>query len=246
MLIFSSFRSSPSPIRFSIATAHNFNSKYPINVQQMRQARTVRVILTEDLPTGKGYAGEVHHVKPGFARNYLIPRKKALYAIPKNFERVGMPDPDLLIETIEEKKNREEMENDEDVKAADLLRHYFRNKQLTIWRNIDESVTNVDSQRLHGTPIHPGKVDHQDVRSKLSKQLKIDLQPHEKVQILPKPVSHSTLDKENSMEKYLDSFEEVDEGTDCPVQLKALGEYLVKINLRGEEVVGLKLNVVKR
>lgn len=39
---------------------------------------TIRVILLEDLP-GRGKAGEEVEVKRGFARNYLIPQKKAVY-----------------------------------------------------------------------------------------------------------------------------------------------------------------------
>ena len=39
----------------------------------------MRVILTEDVPS-LGEAGEVVSVKPGFARNYLLPRGKAVPA----------------------------------------------------------------------------------------------------------------------------------------------------------------------
>ena len=39
---------------------------------------TLRVILLEDLP-GRGKAGEEVEVKRGFARNFLIPQKKAVY-----------------------------------------------------------------------------------------------------------------------------------------------------------------------
>lgn len=35
-----------------------------------------------------GSAGEKVSVAPGYARNYLIPRKVAMYAIPKNIEVV--------------------------------------------------------------------------------------------------------------------------------------------------------------
>jgi large subunit ribosomal protein L9 len=41
--------------------------------------RSVRVILREDVPS-LGHAGDLVQVKPGFARNYLIPEGKAVAA----------------------------------------------------------------------------------------------------------------------------------------------------------------------
>ena len=41
--------------------------------------RNVQVILSEDVPS-LGEAGELVNVKPGFARNYLIPQGKAIAA----------------------------------------------------------------------------------------------------------------------------------------------------------------------
>jgi large subunit ribosomal protein L9 len=41
--------------------------------------RNVQVILSEDVPS-LGHAGELVAVKPGFARNYLIPQHKAILA----------------------------------------------------------------------------------------------------------------------------------------------------------------------
>lgn len=100
-------------------------------VQQRCMGHSVRVILTDDLPNGKAYKGEVLHIKAGFARNHLIPQKLALYATPENFERLGMDDPDH--ETPEQRAARLEREalseeGAEELKSADLLRHYLRNK----------------------------------------------------------------------------------------------------------------------
>lgn len=41
--------------------------------------RSVQVILREDVPS-LGHAGDLVQVKPGFARNYLIPQGKAIAA----------------------------------------------------------------------------------------------------------------------------------------------------------------------
>ena len=77
-------------------------------------------------------------VKAGYARNYLVPKKKALYATPENFERLGVTDPEA--ETIEEKRARlaaeaaaeEDEEAAADLRAADLLKHYLRNKVVSL------------------------------------------------------------------------------------------------------------------
>jgi large subunit ribosomal protein L9 len=47
----------------------------------------MKVILIADEP-GLGKAGEIVQVKDGFARNYLIPKKKALPATPDNLNRL--------------------------------------------------------------------------------------------------------------------------------------------------------------
>ena len=41
------------------------------------------MVLLEDLAV-RGFAGEEVSVKPGFARNFLIPTRKAVYATPEN------------------------------------------------------------------------------------------------------------------------------------------------------------------
>ncbi len=43
------------------------------------------MVLREDLE-GKGKKGEIIEVKPGFARNYLYPTSRAVYATPENVE----------------------------------------------------------------------------------------------------------------------------------------------------------------
>lgn len=101
---------------------------------QHRGKHTVRIILQDDLPNGKAYSGDVLHVAAGYARNFLIPQKKALYATRQNFARLGMKDPDM--ETAAERQARlarERMEGeDEDLKAADLLKNYLRNKVVRV------------------------------------------------------------------------------------------------------------------
>lgn len=46
---------------------------------------SVKVILTDDVAS-LGFAGDVVNVKPGYARNFLLPQKKAMMADPKNLK----------------------------------------------------------------------------------------------------------------------------------------------------------------
>ena len=100
---------------------HNFGRRY--------MSHTVRIIITDDVSVGKLYAGEIANVRAGYARNFLIPHKKAVYATRQNFLKLGMKDPEL--ETADERfarLQREASGDDQDVKAADILRKYLSNK----------------------------------------------------------------------------------------------------------------------
>lgn len=100
---------------------------------QQRLGHTVRIIAVQDLPNGKAYQGDVLEVKAGYARNYLIPQKIAIYATRRNFAELDMQDPDR--ESPEERRTRLAHESasgdDKHLKAADLLKHYLRNKVVS-------------------------------------------------------------------------------------------------------------------
>eukprot|EP00568_Trieres_chinensis_P006216 CAMPEP_0183308010 /NCGR_PEP_ID=MMETSP0160_2-20130417/19689_1 /TAXON_ID=2839 ORGANISM="Odontella Sinensis, Strain Grunow 1884" /NCGR_SAMPLE_ID=MMETSP0160_2 /ASSEMBLY_ACC=CAM_ASM_000250 /LENGTH=263 /DNA_ID=CAMNT_0025471747 /DNA_START=11 /DNA_END=802 /DNA_ORIENTATION=- len=246
----------------SAASFSHVTSRYSaVRLTALRSmGHTVRVILKEDLPDGKGYSGDIMKVRAGYARNYLIPKKMALYAIPENFERLGIKDPEGG--TMEERRARKaklaaekeamEGEGAAEARAADLLRQYLRKKVLKIWRNID---TNTGK-------VHPGLVNHINLRQKISKQLRIDLEDHEMIHIRAEPVlSHAEVsDQEvaNLLEDVgpkeasdADKMEKVDASEDiksdeCQVEIRQLGDFLAKITLRGGHTVPLRFTVVKR
>ena len=95
---------------------------------------TVRIILTQDVSDGKLYSRDIATVKAGYARNFLIPQKKAVYATRQNFVKLNLKDPDL--ETAEERQARLDREaiagDDKDLKAADVLRTYLSNKVVSL------------------------------------------------------------------------------------------------------------------
>jgi len=242
---------------------------FSIHRQQLRHKHRVRVILTRDLPEGQMrgmYAGEVHNVAAGYARNYLLPKKMAVYATPENFERTGLVDPDIV---AREGRAHQQGEEDEDLKAADLLRRYLRNKTVKIIRNVDRNVPNM---------CHPGHVSAKNLREKLSKQLKIDLEEHETVRIRNETVVG--LDEKEGVElmRLIEDMEEVndearrvtsnigdeiiangfqteepgsaeltDQSTkDCDTKIKQLGDYVAKLTLAGGYIVPLKFRVERR
>jgi len=248
--------------------------------QQQTQKRcmgtnTVRLIALEDLPHGKAYKGDVVTVKAGFARNYLVPQKMALYATPQNFVRLNMVDPDY--ETEEQKILRLQKESnmtateDKYLKESDLLKKYLKNKVLQVWRTVD---TNSSTDTLH-----PGIVSAEDIRQKLSKQLKIDLDRNEPIHIFrddkkdnnndhssslsstttttttsksttattTKPINFALHD-EAKIQSMVDEFIPETELTTekCTIQINRLGDYLAVIGLKGGYTVPLRFIVRQR
>ena len=68
----------------------------------------MKVILLENVKR-IGSIGEVIDVKRGFARNFLISNKKALYASKENIKEVEKIKSDLGKKDLEKKKNAKEM-----------------------------------------------------------------------------------------------------------------------------------------
>lgn len=109
----------------------------------------VRIIAVQDLPNGKAYRNDILEVAAGYARNFLIPKKFAVYATRQNFMKYELKDPEL--ETVEERRLRLEREASQkdnlELKAADLLKNYLRNK--TVRRSIFHS----KSEAMHKSTI---------------------------------------------------------------------------------------------
>ena len=70
----------------------------------------MKVILLENIKR-IGSIGEVIDVKRGFARNFLIANKKALYASKENIKEVEKIKNDLNKKDLEKKKNAQEIFN---------------------------------------------------------------------------------------------------------------------------------------
>lgn len=86
-------------------------------------ATAIQVILREDVPT-LGKSGELVKVKPGYARNYLIPRELAVLATTKN------------ISTIEHEKARITALKAKTVKETQTLADKLASVSVTIQKPV--------------------------------------------------------------------------------------------------------------
>jgi large subunit ribosomal protein L9 len=85
----------------------------------------MKIILRQDYEN-LGKAGEVVNVKPGFARNFLLPRKIAYPARP-NYLRM-----------LEEEKRQKQQRQRKEKKQAEALAEKLNNVSLTISASVGE------------------------------------------------------------------------------------------------------------
>ena len=101
----------------------------------------VQVILRDDV-ANLGKIGEVVRVKPGYARNFLIPRGLAVDANPKN------------LRVLEHQKRLIAAKAERDHKTAEAVARRVQGVKLTVRARAGEegrlfgSVTNMDIERL--------------------------------------------------------------------------------------------------
>jgi hypothetical protein len=86
-------------------------------------------------------------------------------------------------------------------------------------------------------------VDSRAVRRKLSAQLKIDLEPHERVHLQAEPVNFGEL-TEKEIESIMESLGDSEQKSE--VVIKKLGEYIARISVRGGYSIPLKFEIMKR
>jgi len=89
----------------------------------------MRVILLENL-RNFGSIGDIVNVKRGFARNYLIAQKKALFASKKNIENVEKIKKDLNKKDVEKKKSAKDIADKLDKRTFDVRKLCTENKEL--------------------------------------------------------------------------------------------------------------------
>tara|TARA_B100001063_G_C16265826_1_gene312115 strand:+ start:53 stop:511 length:459 start_codon:yes stop_codon:yes gene_type:complete len=89
----------------------------------------MKVILLENIKQ-IGSIGEIIDVKRGFARNFLISNKKALYASKENIKEVEKIKSDLGKKDLEKKKNAKEIYETINKKNFSIKKLSTENKEL--------------------------------------------------------------------------------------------------------------------
>lgn len=91
-------------------------------------------------------------------------------------------------------------------------------------------------------------VDAKAIRQKLNKQLKISLEPHERVHVYKEQVDYGEMPSKELAELVMNNalFGVEDRDKSCTNQIKALGQYVARICLRGGFNIPVKFEVLKR
>ena len=119
----------------------------------------MRVILLENL-RNFGSIGDVVDVKRGFARNYLIAQKKALFASKKNIDNVEKIKKDLNKKDVEKKKSAKDIADKLDNKTFEVRKLCTENKELygsvkpTEISKLIKELANID---INSSLIQPAK-----------------------------------------------------------------------------------------
>ena len=89
----------------------------------------MKVVLLENL-RNLGSIGEIISVKRGYARNFLIPQKKALFASEKNIKDVDKIKSDLNKKDQEKRKSAKEISDKLKDKTFEVKKLVTENKEL--------------------------------------------------------------------------------------------------------------------
>ena len=89
----------------------------------------MKIVLLENLRK-LGSIGEVINVKRGYARNFLIPEKKALFASEKNIKQVDKIKSELNKKDTEKKKHAKEIAEKLRNKTFEIKKLVTENKEL--------------------------------------------------------------------------------------------------------------------
>jgi hypothetical protein len=100
--------------------------------------------------------------------------------------------------------------------------------------------------------LHPGMVTADNLREKLSRQLKIDLDDDEPIHIVDFGISDSSQQplvlaelNDHKIQSMVDEYQPSKDGP-CSIKIRRLGDYLAKISLKGGYSVPLRFVVLRR
>tara|TARA_Y100000816_G_scaffold276156_1_gene245061 strand:- start:894 stop:1352 length:459 start_codon:yes stop_codon:yes gene_type:complete len=151
----------------------------------------MKVILLENLKK-IGSIGDIIDVKRGYARNFLIANKKALYASKENVHKVEKIKSDLSKKDNEKKQNAKRISERINKKEYKINRLCTENNELygsVKPTEISKLLKENDSQEIKPSMIQPVK----DIKSIGKFKVKISLHPEVDAEILINVVSSETI-----------------------------------------------------
>ncbi len=142
----------------------------------------MKVILLENLRK-IGSIGEIIEVKRGFARNYLISNKKALFASKENIKEVEKIKQDLNKKDQDKKKDAKLIHEKINKKQYDIKKLSTENKELygsVKPTEISKIIEEIDNVKITPSLIQPAK----EIKSIGSFDIIINLHPEVQTQIV--------------------------------------------------------------
>ena len=146
----------------------------------------MKVILLENLRK-IGSIGEIIEVKRGFARNYLISKKKALFASKENIKEVEKIKQDLSKKDLDKKKEAKEINEKIKNKQYEIKKLSTENKELygsVKPTEISKIIEEIDQVKINPSLIQPSK----EIKSIGDFDVLINLHPEVQTQIVIKTI----------------------------------------------------------
>ena len=151
----------------------------------------MKVILLENLKK-IGSIGEIIDVKRGFARNFLIANKKALYASKENITKVEKKKTELSKKDSEKKQEAKKISEKINKKEYKIEKLCTENNELygsVKPTDISKLIKEIDNQEIKPSMIQPIK----DIKSIGKFKVKISLHPEVDAEIIINVASSDTI-----------------------------------------------------
>ena len=149
----------------------------------------MKVILLENV-NKIGSIGEIIDVKRGFARNFLISKKKALFASKENIKEVEKIKQELNKKDLEKKKEAKIIQDKIKNKEYNIKKLSTENKELygsVKPSEISKLISEVDKLEINPSLIQPSK----EIKSLGNFDVTINLHPEIQTQIVIKVIQQS-------------------------------------------------------
>ena len=147
----------------------------------------MKVILLENVRK-IGSIGDVIDVKRGFARNYLISKKKALFASETNIKEVEKIKQELNKKDQEKKKNAKSIQEKIKNKTFEIKKLSTENKELygsVKPTEISKILEDIDKVKINPSLIQPSK----EIKSLGEFNVLVNLHPEVQTEIVVKTVA---------------------------------------------------------